>query len=155
MSVDTRSAQEAPPSACLAPASASFERLAEALRRPQVLFKEMADPCLVARCEMADWEATTASLRRILDRYDVAPDLVMAKLHLAAEFMKHHDIPLEGSPWLCTYHDESDIWARYDIHTALSGPDISVWQDRFDDVLASRDLRIECFQIWLLDRGPR
>jgi hypothetical protein len=156
MSAMTRLLPATPSSACQTdPAAAdSFEHLIHALRHPQALFDDMADPQLFTRCEMADWDATTAAMRQILDRYGVTPAQVLAKLRLAAEFMRHHEIPLEGSPWLCTHHDECDIWARFDIHTALIGPDIAVWQDRFDDVVANRDLRVECFQIWLLSRGP-
>ena len=156
MGAMSRLLQATPSSACQTSSAVdSFESLIHALRHPRALFADMADPELLTRCEMADWDAIAATIKQILDRYGVAPALVMEKLRLAAEFMRHHDIPLEGAPWLCTHHDECDVWARFDIHTALIGPDISVWQDRFDDVLANRDVRVECFQIWLLSRGPR
>lgn len=156
MGAMSRLLQATPSSACQTSSAVdSFESLIHALRHPRALFADMADPELLTRCEMADWDAIAATIKQVLDRYGVAPALVMEKLRLAAEFMRHHDIPLEGAPWLCTHHDECDVWARFDIHTALIGPDISVWQDRFDDVLANRDVRVECFQIWLLSRGPR
>lgn len=155
MGAMSRLLQATPSSACQTSSAVdSFESLIHALRHPRALFADMADPELLTRCEMADWDAIAATIKQVLDRYGVAPALVMEKLRLAAEFMRHHDIPLEGAPWLCTHHDECDVWARFDIHTALIGPDISVWQDRFDDVLANRDVRVECFQIWLLSRGP-
>lgn len=150
-----------PAESCAPPPSANeatrdeFDLLVQALRYPQVVFGDSAEPDLIARCEMADWQASAASLRQVLRQHGVPPAEALAMLRLAGEFLQLHRIRLQGSPWLCTFETDEGAWIRYDIHTSLDPAHVSTWDDRFDDVLMKRRLDRDRFYLRLLSSGPR
>ncbi|WP_431288369.1 hypothetical protein [Roseateles chitinivorans] len=133
----------------------AVEELMAALRRPHTVFGSAADPDVFARCEMADWDAISAALKSALDQYDVSATDVLAMLRLAGEFMRHHEIYLDGYPWVCTQRDEEGFWVCYRIHTSLGYRHLVTWEDRFDDLLDSRGIDLEGFRLQFASAGPR
>jgi len=131
-----------------------FERLLEALRNPHLVFGSAADPDLVARCELADWEASGASLKVVLERSGLSAERGLKALQLAGELTRQHRIRLEGSPWFCVFEMDDELWARYDIHTSLSHANAAIWDDRFDDILRKNGLDRERFYLRFLAGGP-
>ena len=134
---------------------AAFDELMQALRRPHIVLGHAAEPDVAARCEMADWEAISVALRIALDHYGIPAIDVLAMLRLAGEFMRHHEICLDGYPWVCTQRDEEGFWVCYRIHTSLNCRHLVTWEDRFDDLLDSRGIELEGFRLQFASAGPR
>ena len=62
---------------------ADFEALVHALQHPHLVFGDAADPDLVARCELADWEGSAAALKRVLQRSGLTAANALQLLRLA------------------------------------------------------------------------
>ncbi|WP_431100659.1 hypothetical protein [Roseateles noduli] len=133
---------------------AGFEDLIHALRHPHLVFGEAAGPDLVATCALADWEASSAALKRVLEHGGQSAGDALMALRLAGEFTRQHRIQLEGSPWLCVFEMDDEPWARYDIHTSLSNRAATIWDNRFDDILRKSKLERESFYLRFTDGGP-
>jgi len=131
-----------------------FEDLMHALRHPHLVFGESAAPDLAATCALADWEASAASLKRVLERSGLSARDALRALRLAGELARQHRIQLEGSPWLCVFEMDDESWARYDIHTSLSPHSATIWDNRFDDILRRSKLDRENFHLRFTDGGP-
>lgn len=133
---------------------ACFEDLINALRHPHLVFGEAAGPDLVANCALADWESSSAALKRVLDHSGQSAGDALMALRLAGQFTRQHRIQLDGSPWLCVFEMDDDPWARYDIHTSLSNQAATIWDNRFDDILRTSKLERESFYLRFTDSGP-
>ena len=132
---------------------ASLDELIGALRNPSVVFGDAATPGMRATCEMADWAASAAALKRILAVHGTPPADMLAALRLAGEFARKHGLRLYGSPWFCTF-DVDGMWARYDIHTTLEWQEAISWDDRFMDVLVAQRMDRGSFHLQFSGRGP-
>ena len=161
MTVEIRNARSEPcPVACdpadhLRSNKAAVDELMQALRHPHTVFGSAAEPDVGARCEMADWDAICAALKSALDHYGTSATDVLAMLRLAGEFLRHHEIRLDGYPWVCVQRDEEGFWVCYRIHTSLSHRHLVTWEDRFDDLLDSRGLDLDGFRLQFASVGPR
>ena len=134
---------------------ADFEALVDALQHPHLVFGDAADPDLVARCELADWEGSAAALKRVLQRSGLTAANALQLLRLAGDFTRLHHIRLDGAPWFCTFEMDDDCWVRYDVHTCLDYDHASIWDSRYDDLLTKHKLDRERFYLRFLDSGPR
>ncbi|WP_148661705.1 hypothetical protein [Roseateles chitosanitabidus] len=135
--------------------AASFEELLLNLQHPHLAFGDAADADLVARCEMADWQACAEAMRRVLRRSGLSAEHALKLLKLAGDFTRLHHIRLQGAPWLCTFEMDDDFWIRYDVHTCLDYDHVTIWDNRFDDLLTKHQLNRERFFLRFLDGGPR
>jgi hypothetical protein len=161
MTVEIRKTRSEPFTETCEPADAArahdgtFDGLMRVLRHPHHVFGAAAEPDVVARCELEDWEAIGAVLKKALDQHGASATDAMEMLRLAGEFLRHQDIRLDGSPWLCTHRDDEGFWICYRVHTSLSHRHLVTWEERLDDLLDSRGIDIHCFRLQFASAGPR
>ncbi len=133
---------------------AGFQSLVQALRFPAIVFGDAVASTITAVCDLADWDATSAALKRILRARAKPATELLAMLRLAGEFSRQHGIRLQGSPWLCTF-EEDDEWIRYVLHTSLDFDEADTWDSRFEDVLTSHGFLRDCLFVQFSTCGPR